>query len=140
MWFIAGDGAERANIEMAIKTDGLEEYIHLIGAQSNPYPYMRNADLVLNVSFHEAAPMVFFESRALGTPVFATRTVSAEELLCNQVDSFICDNSEAGLCEAFADLMANRELVQNARKALHGHHMSNEESLLKIKKILGEKI
>ena len=139
VWYIAGDGPERSNIETAIKENDLEEYICLIGAQNNPYPYMRNANLVLNVSYHEAAPMVFFESKALGTPVFATRTVSAEELLRDQVDSFICDNSAEGIRNAFALLMANRELVQNAKKALEGYHISNDKSLLKIKKLLGEK-
>lgn len=139
VWYIAGEGAERANIEMAIKEHALEEHIALIGTQNNPYPYMRNANLVLNVSYHEAAPMVFFESRALGTPMFATRTASADELLRDQEDAFICDNSEEGIRDAFALLMANRELVQNAKKVLANYHISNDESLLKIKKLLGEK-
>ena len=138
VWYIAGDGPERQNIEEAIKENSLEEHVRLIGVQNNPYPYMRKANLVLNVSYHEAAPMVFFESKALGTPVFATRTSSAEELLCDQVDSFICENSEEGIRSAFARLMENRELVARAKTALQNCKTGNEESLRKIQELFGE--
>ena len=134
VWYIAGDGAERNNIEKAVKSHGLEKQIILIGNQPNPYPYIRNANLVLNVSYHEAAPMVFFESKALGTPVFATRTSSAEELLRDNVDSFICNNNEAEIQERFAWLMENREYIETARAQLTGFCASNNESILKIKK------
>lgn len=136
VWYIAGEGPERSNIEKAIKANGLEEQVVLIGNQPNPYPYMRNADLVLNVSYHEAAPMVFLESKTLGTPVFATRTSSAEELLRNNIDSFVCDNSEEGIRERFAWLMENRECVKNAKLRLADYCASNDESMLKIKKWL----
>ena len=133
MWYIAGEGPERENIEKAICENGLEESVILIGNQSNPYPYMKNADLVLNVSYHEAAPMVFFESKALGTPVFATRTSSAEELLNDREDAFLCDNSSEGIRDTFAWLMENRNMVQQAKNNLLHFAASNDESLFKIK-------
>ena len=136
VWYIAGDGVERGNIENAIKSYGLEQQIVLIGNQSNPYPYMRNANLVLNVSYHEAAPMIFFESKALGTPVFATRTSSATELLTDGVDSFICENSEDGIRERFADIIKNKHCVESAKLQLAKYHSDNEESLLKIREMI----
>lgn len=138
VWYIAGDGPERSNIENAIKYYGLEKQIVLIGNQSNPYPYMKNADLVLNVSYHEAAPMVFFESKAMGTPIFATRTASAEELLDDKVNSFICENSKEGIREQFAWVVNNKQFVDNARKQLENYCASNEESLMKIKELVND--
>ena len=136
MWYIAGDGTERANIEAAIKERGLEKQVILIGNQPNPYPYMKNADLAINVSYHEAAPMIFLESKSLGTPVFATRTLSAEELLSNGVDSFIADNTEDGIRELFSHIAKNQELVKKARENLKGYNASNDASLLKIKQLI----
>ena len=136
VWYIAGDGPERGNIENAIRECGLEKQIVLIGHQSNPYAYMRNADLVVNVSSHEAAPMVFLESKALGTPVFATRTASAAELLDDKVDSFICENSQEGIREQFAWLMENRQRVKEAKIQLENYHAGNEESMQKIRALL----
>ena len=80
-------------IQNAIDEAQLSDRILLIGELSNPYPYMRNADLLLNLSYHEAAPMVFLEAHALGVPVFATRTSSADELLRDGETDFICENS-----------------------------------------------
>lgn len=138
VWYIAGDGMERMNVQKAINENGLESQIVLIGNQPNPYAYMKNADLVLNVSYHEAAPMVFFESKALGTPAFATRTASAEELLNDKVDAFICDNSSEGIRDAFAWLIRNRQMVQQAKHNLLHFTASNDESLQKIKEYVND--
>ena len=98
---------------------------------------MKNADLVLNVSYHEAAPMTFFESKAVGTPIFASRTSSAEELLEDGVDSFISENTEEGIQEKFKWLMENKHLIEDARLILEKHTMGNDLSLDKIKELLG---
>lgn len=117
MWFIAGDGAERVSIQAAIDNARLSDRIFLIGQQSNPYPYMSHADLLLNLSYHEAAPMVFLEAHALGVPVFATRTSSANELLCDGETDFICENTEEGIREGFARLMDAPAMLEQARAA-----------------------
>ena len=135
MWFIAGDGPEKEKINRVIKEQGLEEQIIMLGNQSNPYPYMKNADLLLNVSYHEAAPMVFFESKALGTPIMATRTSSAEELLCDGVDSFICENSEEGIRRMFSRLISHRELVESAKKELTALVADNIKTIEQFEKI-----
>lgn len=116
MWFIAGDGEERESLQGAIREAGLEEQIVLLGQQGNPYPYMRRADLLMNVSFHEAAPMVFLEAHVLGVPVFATRTSSADELLCDGKTDFVCENSEEGIRERFARLMADSQQLMRAKR------------------------
>ena len=118
LWYIAGDGPEKSSIQQAICESGLEDRILLIGQQSNPYPYMRHADLLMNVSYHEAAPMVFLEAHILGVPVFATRTSSADELLRDRETDFICENSEEGIRESFARLMDEPERLSAAKRQL----------------------
>lgn len=131
MWFIAGEGPERAKIESAIQKAELQQQIILLGNQSNPYPYMRNADLLMNVSYHEAAPMVFLEAKALGVPVFATRTSSAEELLCEDCD-FICENTEEGIFNSFRTLVENPEKLRQGKEYLKSLEASNAPSLATI--------
>ena len=135
-WYIAGDGPERENVEAAIRNNGLEGRVVLLGNQSNPYPYFKNADLAINVSYHEAAPMVFFESKALGTPVFATETSSARELLNDGEDSFVCPNSSEGIHDKFHYLMSNRNLIMDAKKRLVDFDANNEQSLTKIYELI----
>lgn len=132
VWYIAGDGVERENIEQTIIEEHLSESIVLIGNQSNPYSYMRNANLIMNVSYHEAAPMVYFEAKALGVPVFATKTSSAEELLHDGKDSFVCENTDIGIHKKFVEIINDRRQVDDAREFLKTCLINNQESLKKI--------
>lgn len=136
VWYIAGDGIERENIEDAIKEYKLQDQIILIGNQSNPYTYMKNADLVINVSYHEAAPMVYLESKALGVPMFATETSSTRELLDKNA-SFICENTEEGIKEKFSFVINNRAIVEKAKNNLKHYVANNEQSFAKIEELIG---
>ena len=133
VWYIAGDGPEKTNIQNAVKAAQLENQIKLIGYQGNPYAYMAKADLIMNVSYHEAAPMVFLEAKAVGTPVFATRTSSADELLQDSIDAFVCDNNEDAIRERFETVVTNRQLVESAKAQLKSYKVDNDASLEKIR-------
>lgn len=132
LWYIAGDGPEKENIQNAIQKSGLQERIILLGQQSNPYPYMRHADLLMNVSYHEAAPMVFMEAHALGVPVFATRTSSADELLDDGKTDFICENSEDGIRERFEQVVGEPALLRKAKERMGQGSSGNEMSVDRI--------
>lgn len=128
LWYIAGDGPERENIEAAIKEEKLENRIILLGSQSNPYNYMKNSDLLIMISYHEAAPMVYKEAKALHVPVFTTETSSSYEMLKDGTEDFICENSEEGIRNKFAEIMNDREKLYNAKKALEGYRANNDEA------------
>lgn len=132
MWYIAGDGQERNGIEKSIKENGLEDRIILLGNQNNPYPYMKNADLYLSLSFHEAAPVVYMEAKALGLPVFTTETSSSHEMLNDGTEDFICENSENGIRRKFSEIMRERERVESAKQLIGSKVISNERSFKKI--------
>lgn len=135
-WYLAGDGPREEDVKAVISAAGLEDRIVLIGNQPNPYPFMKRADLVLNVSYHEAAPMVFFESLAIGTPVFATKTSSAEEMLFDGENAFLCENSEEGIFTLLSHLLEHKEKIVKAKSNLESYRATNEKSLQKIKDLM----
>lgn len=137
LWYIAGDGPEKENIEAAIISEGLEDRIILLGRQNNPYPYMKNSDLYLSLSYHEAAPMVYMEAKALHVPVFSTKTSSTAEMLKDDVEDFICENSEEGIRNKFSEIMDNKDKILQAQKSLESYKGSNDDSLRKIAEWVG---
>ena len=135
-WYIAGDGYERHEIEDKIKAEALEQYVVLLGNQLNPYPYMKNADLYLSVSYSEAAPVVYREANFLGVPVLSTETCSSKELLGSNEENFICENSKEGLETVFTALMTHRGKIEQAKERIGREQYNNERATSKVEEWL----
>lgn len=69
---IMGEGRLRAELESLRRSLGLEDLVAMPGWAANPYPYLRQARLVVLSSTQDALPTVLIESLALGTPVVST--------------------------------------------------------------------
>ncbi len=68
---IVGSGLEEQNIKSLSKELKIDSRIYFEGHQTNPYPYMKRADILLLTSEHEGFPNVLLEANSLGTPVVA---------------------------------------------------------------------
>lgn len=80
-WYIAGSGPKEIELSKIINDNHLENVIFLLGYQSNPYPYIREADYLFLPSVHETFSMVVNEAHILGTQVIATDIPVMHEML-----------------------------------------------------------
>lgn len=81
-WFIIGaDESDTDNIRERIFDYRVDDCVKLLGNKNNPYPYIRQSDLLVCTSLSEACPNVINEAKILGTPVVTTNFGSAKELL-----------------------------------------------------------
>jgi glycosyltransferase involved in cell wall biosynthesis len=69
---ILGDGSRKQELVKQAEASGIEEDIDFVGLVSNPYKYMRRADLLAHSSRYEGFGLVLVEALACGTPVVAT--------------------------------------------------------------------
>jgi glycosyltransferase involved in cell wall biosynthesis len=69
---ILGEGEDRARCERLVHELGLEQEVDFAGFVSNPYSYMRKADVFVLSSRWEGFGNVLVEAMACGTPVVAT--------------------------------------------------------------------
>ena len=69
--YIIGDGPSRQQLQDKITALGLENDCLLLGAKSNPFPYMKAAKLFIHTANFEGLPTVLIESMTCGTPVVA---------------------------------------------------------------------
>jgi glycosyltransferase involved in cell wall biosynthesis len=70
LW-ILGEGKERAPLRSLAAVLGIARDVRFFGFQSNPFPYLRAADLFVLSSRWEGCPNVVVEALGLGTPVVA---------------------------------------------------------------------
>lgn len=137
-WHVIGDGPEKKALELKIKQLDLEENILLYGNQINPYRFIKNADIFLLPSFHEAAPMVIDEAKSLGVPVITTETISAREMVKSYHEGLVCENSKKGIYEGLKVVLDHSDYLVQWKKNLQEKIFSNEWELNKLEKLLGE--
>ncbi|MFH1881982.1 MAG: glycosyltransferase [Planctomycetota bacterium] len=120
--YILGEGPERAIIENLAATLGISTQVHLLGFQSNPYPYLAQADLFALSSDHEGFGNVLVEAMSLGIPVVATDCpYGPREILADgKYGLLVPPNDEQALAEAILSLLrepdTRRRLGRKAKK------------------------
>ena len=98
-WIIVGEGVERKNLEKQIKKYGLENQLILVGLKENPYPYILNADLLIQTSHLEGKSVVLDEAKILKTPAIITNYNSAHDQINDGIDGLIVDMSAEGIAD-----------------------------------------
>ena len=112
VWTIVGGGNKKNVVAFnkMVKHLNIESFVHCVGNQDNPYRYMKNADMLLVPSYHEAAPMVFQEAELLHLPVLCTRTCSANELVEERQIGMVCDNTSQAIYEKMLNVLEGKIL------------------------------
>lgn len=135
-WHIIGTGPLELELTKRIRERRLENTILIHGYQPNPYRFIKNADLLLVPSCHEAAPMVFGEGKGLGIPVLTTDTTSAKELVWNEKAGWVCENSEEGLYRGLKHILEHRSEIEAVKKFLGSQKLDNERPMEQFQRII----
>ena len=105
MWLI-GDGEERESLKKIASEKKLSNVLFL-GPQSNPYKYMKQADLYVCSSHYEGFSLTVAEAMILGVPVISTKCTGPCEILDNGKFGRIVENSEEGLYQGLKELISD---------------------------------
>lgn len=122
---ILGEGPERQALEVLIEENGLRDRVELLGYRSNPYPYMKHADLIVCSSRYEGFSTVVTEALILGRPVVTTPCAGMAELLGNNEFGVITDD----LYDSLKRMLTDPELRAHyaAAAARRGRDFRKEE-------------
>lgn len=80
-WHVIGDGPERARLEGLVARLGVGDRFLLLGEKTNPFPFMRRADMYVQTSRVEAHPLTIQEAMVLGKPILASSIPSIAAVL-----------------------------------------------------------
>jgi len=135
-YHIVGSGDMKYKLMDLVAENNLSDNIVFYGNQTNPYRYVKNADLFLLPSYHEAAPMVFDEAACLGVPVLATETTSTYEMIIKSNSGFVCENSQEGLATALLKILSDQNQLMSIKKSLANRIFDNAESVSRFSRIV----
>ena len=126
--YIFGDGILKTELEKTIKDLKFENRVFLMGFESNPYKYLKAADLFVFSSNHEGFPNVILEAMACELPIVSTNCPSGpNEIFKVNTDYDFSDNvvTDYGILvprnnikkmvEAINHLMQNKKYYQNCK-------------------------
>ena len=134
---IVGGGNLRSEFEALSRELGVSDRAVFYGEQINPYRYMKNADLLLITSYHEAAPLVIDEAISLGVPVFSTATTSSDDMIIDRACGWVCENEQEAINKAFFEVVSNVEKISELKQKLLNKGLRNNDiALSQFKKII----
>ncbi len=131
--YIVGKGEERASLERQISHLNLTENWTFVGFTSNPYKYVKSADLYVCSSRREGFSTAVTESLIVGTPVVSTNCSGAYELLgYNNEYGIVTENSEEGIYHGIKQMLEGDKLSFYKQKAIERGKEFNAEKTTEI--------
>ena len=128
---LIGGGADEKMIREEINKKNADSYISVCGNQMNPYPYIKEADLLICASYYEGYNLTVAEALILGTPVLSTDCTGPKEILGYGKYGMIVENSTEGLFEGLKKIVENPELLlEYKKKAIERRNFFDEKKIL----------
>lgn len=115
-WHIVGEGSERSKLEALIAENDLKDHVILDGSKTNPYPYMKYADLFVHPSYVESQGLTVLEAMALGVPCVVTKSRGPCEFIEDGVNGLLTEQSPESLTEKVLAILNDKELYQRIKK------------------------
>ena len=129
-WYIVGGGPEESALREQIMRLGLEDCVSLLGMQSNPYPYIRCADLYVQPSRFEAFGLTIREAQVLTVPVLSTRTDGSAELISDGETGLLCESDADSIAAAIIRLYNSPKLRESIHAELQSHDFERDNSAI----------
>jgi glycosyltransferase involved in cell wall biosynthesis len=117
-WYCIGEGNCRELYEQLIEQYDLQDEFQLLGAKTNPYPYMAHADIYVQPSAHEGYCITLAEAKCLNKPIIATNFTGALEQIQNGYNGFIVNYCKNDLCDKLKYLIENPSIRKRLTKNL----------------------
>lgn len=136
-WYVLGKGPLQQEIEKYIKEHDLQSNFILLGVKSNPYPYIKDADVYVQTSKFEGFGLAIAEARMLNIPVVTTRFDAVYNQMIDGKNGLVVDMTADAVTDGVLKLIKNKELKESIVSYLHVEKKGNVEELTKFYKLIG---
>lgn len=109
-WYILGDGPLRKKLESYANNKNVSDYIKFIGLRSNPYAYIKRADLYVMPSRYEGKSIALDEAKILCKPILVTKYPSVYDAIKDKENGYIVDINAESIANGILELYNNTSL------------------------------
>ena len=130
-WMLVGKVVEKDLIRR-IEQEGLADRFVVLGIRSNPYPYIKAADIYVHPARVEGKSIAFDEAKILCKPIIVTNFSTVNDQFEDRVNASICEMNGGALADAIIELATNKELCQSYVDYLNAHIVDNSSEVEKL--------
>lgn len=130
-WMLVGKVVEKDLIRR-IEQEGLADRFVVLGIRSNPYPYIKAADIYVHPARFEGKSIALDEAKILCKPIVVTNFSTVNDQFEDRVNASICEMNGDALADAIIELAANKELRQSYVAYLNAHIVDNSSEVEKL--------
>ena len=136
-WYIIGDGVLKSDIEKQINALSLQDNIILLGLRSNPYPYIKQCDIIVQSSLFEGKSIAIDEAKILCKPIVATNYPTVYDVISDNKNGLIAEMTPASLAEKIISLYNDKELSEMLSSNLREEAIDNTSEIENYIKLIG---
>ena len=130
-WMLVGKVVEKDLIRR-IEQEGLADRFVVLGIRSNPYPYIKAADIYVHPARFEGKSIALDEAKILCKPIIVTNFSTVNDQFEDRVNASICEMNGDALADAIIELAANKELRQSYVDYLNAQVVDNSSEVEKL--------
>lgn len=107
---IIGDGELKELLQQQCRDLDVEDSVQFLGFKKNPFPYVKNADMMFSCSGYEGFCLVICEAMCLGVPVVSTKTAGPIEILDNDKYGLLADHNDESMYQTVKRMVLDKRL------------------------------
>lgn len=129
---LVGGGQDEQMLRKLVHDYNAEDYVTITGSQTNPYPHIKEADLLVCASYFEGYNLTVAEALILGVPVLSTDCTGPNEILDHGKYGMIVENSEEGLYNGLRQFVDSQDLLKKYKeKAMNRYAFFDEDPIMR---------
>lgn len=137
-WYFLGSIDKPAEYSNLILKKGLTANITFLNIRTNPYPYIKNATIIVHPSKFEGRSIALDEAKLLCKPIVVTNFSTVNDQLTNRVNASICQMNPPAIAHSIEELLKDDELRQNYANKLVVERLDNSSEIEKLYHIFDE--
>ena len=105
--YVIGEGEEENNLKSLAKKLNVDKSFIFLGQNENPYPYIKQADYFVLLSYFEGYGMVLEEAKILNKSILVTDT-AAKEAVINYDKKIVIENNEDAIFDEMRNVLQEK--------------------------------
>lgn len=128
-WHIIGEGEERERLTDLIEQHRLKDRFQLLGLKSNPYPYIKQADIYAQTSKFEGKSIAIDEAKILNKPILVTNFSTVKDQIQHGHNGVVVEMNADAIADGMEKLIQDYSLRHKLTTNLSRVKLGTEEEI-----------